>query len=445
MNEASISDLIETALANGAEAAEIYQIQQESTTVDIKEGKIDSLSRERQVGIGLRVLERQRIGFVFASHGKRGSGDALIGEALAAARASHPDPFLRIPFPSPSPYPEVEVYDPSLQTLGLGGRVDFARKVEKAARGFDRRISKVRHCLYRDSDYSVRILNSEGIQAQARATHCSCSLEVVAEEKGSSETGWDMQSSSFFSDLQGEEVGRRAAEQAVFMLGAKVLPTTIAEAIFSPAVAAEFLEVIATALKADAVQKGRSLFQGRVGSDVATKYLTLVDDGLLLRGGNSFPFDGEGIPSQRTPLIEAGTLKGFLYDSYSGKREGRPSTGNARRAGFQSPPQISVTNLYPLPGRRAKEEMVKEISRGALILSLMGMHTANPISGDFSVGVEGLWIEGGRIQHPFRGMMIAGNIRDWLGSLEEVGSDLRFFGAYGSPSLRLSKVQFAGS
>ena len=445
MADESILRLLEGALIKGAEAAEIYRIEQESTLVDIKEGKIDTLSREQQVGIGLRVWEKQRLGFVFASHWGGGNGGALIDEALAAARASHPDPFLRIPLPPPSPYPELEAYDPSLQTMGLAERVHFARQMEDAARGFDRRITKVRHCLYRDSHDSVRVLNSEGMKAEARATHCTSSLEVVAEEKGSSETGWDMQSSSSFSDLQAEEVGRRAAEQAVSMLGARVLPTTIAQAIFSPATAAEFLEVVSSALKADVVQKGKSLFKDRVASKVAADALTLVDDGLLPQGSNSFSFDDEGIPSRRTPLIEKGVLKGFLYDSYWGAREGKPSTGNARRAGFQSPPQISVTNLYPAPGRRTQEEMVKDVSNGALILSLMGMHTANPISGDFSVGIEGLWIERGKLRLPFRGMTIAGNIRDWLRSLEEVGSDLRFFGSHGSPSLWVSKIQFAGS
>jgi len=445
MADKFLSHLLEVSLARGAEAAEIYDLEEDSTLLDIKEGKIDTLSRTHQEGIGLRVLERERIGFVFASHARGGNPEALIDEALAAARSSHPDPFLDIPFPPPTPYPDVDAYDPSLRAMRLEDRVDFAREMEGDARGFDPRVSKVRHCLYRDTDCLVTILNSRGLEAQARATHCICSLEVVAEERGSSETGWDMQSSSCFSDLRGREVARRAAEHAVRMLGARILPTASAEAILSPAVAAEFFEVISAALKADAVQKGKSLFEGREGTEVAAGCLTLVDDGLLVRGSSTFPFDDEGTPSQRISLIERGVLSTFLYDSYFGAREDKPSTGNARRAGFRSPPQITATNLYPVPGDRSGDEMVRDVKNGALILSLMGMHTANPISGDFSVGVEGLWIEGGKIQGPFRGMTMAGNIRDFLRILEEVGSDLRFFGSFGSPSLRTSKIQFGGS
>ena len=444
MREEAIFSLIDLALAKGAEAAEVYRLEQASSLVDIKEGKIDSLSQAQQTGVGLRVLEQERMGFAFASDIGVESWEILADKALAAARQSHPDPFLYFPPPPASPYPEVDRYDSQLRAMGLAERVDFAREMEEAARGFDPRVSKVRHCLYQDSNYSVYISNSRGLKAGGQGTYCSCSVEVAADEKGSSETGWDMQSSPFFSDLQGEEVGRRAAEQAVMMLGAKSLPTLRVDVVFSSPTAAEFLEVLSSALMADAVQKQKSLFANQVGTQVASKTLTLVDDGLLPRGSHSFPFDDEGNPAQRTLLIEDGTLKGFLYDSYCAVKEGRQSTGNAHRAGFQSPPQIMATNLYAIPGDRPRERMIQDLSQGILVLSLMGMHTANPISGDFSVGAEGLWVEKGRLKHPFRGVMIAGNIRNWLQSLAEVGSDLRFFGRHGSASLRVNGLQLVG-
>jgi len=444
MEEKGILDLIEVALAKGAEAAEIYRIEQKFHLVDIREEKLDTLSQGRQEGIGLRVLERERIGFAFSSDLREEGFHSLLDRALIAARQSHPDPFLHIPPPPSSSYPKVEGYDPSLKEMSLADRVDFARRMERAAKEFDSRISKVRHCLYQDSDYSVLILNSRGLRAWAGGTYCSSSIHTVAEEKGSSETGWDMQSSSFFSDLQGEEVGRRAAKQAVLMLGARALSTRRVDAILSPPVAAEFLEMISAALMADAVQKGKSLFANRLGTQVASGCLSLVDDGLLAHGSHSFPFDDEGTPSQRSPLIEDGILKGFLYDCYSAAKEGRSSTGNACRPSFQSPPQIMATNLYAIPGERPLQAMLQDMESGAWILSLMGMHTANSISGDFSVGVEGLWIEKGKVQHSFRGVLIAGNMREWLHLLQEVGSDLRFFGSYGSASLCAKGIQLAG-
>jgi PmbA protein len=420
-------------------------MEQETHLVDMREGKIDTLSRGHQTGIGLRVLEKQRMGFAFFTSLGEGSLSDLAGRALAVARQSHPDPFLLIPPPPPVPYPEVDGYDGSLGEMNLGDRVEFALRMERAAKGVGSKVSKVRHSLYQDANYSILLLNSRGLAAASRGTYCSASIYVVAEEKGASETGWDMQSSAFFSDLSGEEVGRRAAEQATMMLGAKTIPTHQVDAICSPAPASEFLEVLSVPLMADAVQKGKSLFAHRVGAEVSSGCLHLIDDGLLPHGPQSFPFDDEGVPSQRTPLIEAGVLKGFLYDSYCAAKAERTSTGNARRGGFQSPPQIRATNVLAIPGERTPEAMVQDMGKGVLILSLMGMHTANPISGDFSVGAEGLWIEGGKAQHPFRGVIIAGNLRDWLESLEEVGSDLRFFGGVGCPSLRLKGLQLAGA
>ncbi|MDH7498910.1 MAG: TldD/PmbA family protein [candidate division NC10 bacterium] len=444
MEEERLLGLIEDALASGAEAAEIYRIERDSSLVDIQEGKLDTLSRGRQEGIALRVLERQRMGFAFSSDLRREALSGLLDRALTVARQSHPDPYLHIPRPPASAYPKVEAYDPDLRRISLADRAEFARKMEQAAKEFDPRISKVRHSLYQDSDYSVLIVNSRGLRAWAKATRCSISILAVAEEKGSSETGWDMQSSSFFSDLQEKEVGRRAAQQAIWMLGARTLPTQQVDAIFTPPVAAEFWEVLSAALMADSVQKGKSLFANQMGAQVGSACLCLVDDGLLAHGSHTFPFDDEGTPSQRTSLLEKGILKGFLYDSYSAAKEGKSSTGNAGRSSFHSTPHLMATNLYPIPGKRPLEAMVQDLERGVMILSLMGMHTANPISGDFSVGAEGLWIEGGRAQHPFRGVLIAGNLRDWLHSLEEVGSDLRFFGSYGSPSLLAKGIQLAG-
>jgi PmbA protein len=444
MEDKEALGLMEGALAKGAESAEVYRMEQESNLVDIKEGKLDTLSRSRQEGIGLRVWLAQRIGFAYSSGRSEASFSALLDQALAAARQSHPDPFLHLPSLPSSAYPRVDAYDPSLKRMSLADRVEFARKMERAARDFDPRIFKVRHCLYQDSDYSVLIVNSHGLRAWAQGTYCSSSIHTVAEENGSSETGWDMQSSSAFSDLQGEEVGRRAAEQAVSMLGARTLSTRKADAIFSPSVAAEFLEVISAALLADAAQKGKSLFANLRGTQVASECLSLVDDGLLSHGSHSFPFDDEGTSSQRSPLVEGGVLKGFLYDSYCASKEGRSSTGNARRPGFQAPPRIVPTNLYALPGKRPPPAIAQDMERGALVLSVMGMHTANPISGDFSVGAEGLWIERGKPHHPFRGVVVSGNIRDWLMRLEEVGSDLRFFGGFGCPSLFAKGIQLAG-
>jgi PmbA protein len=445
MEESELENLWKVALARGAEAAEAYWLREDLTLVDIKEGRVEVLSRGQQAGVGLRVFRDRRMGFSFRSHDQQWSPSDLAESSLAAALQSHPDPYLDLPSAPFLDYPRVEAYDPALARLDLADRLDFARRMERSARAIDPRITKVRHCLYQDSCFSVMISNSRGLKARGEGTKCSASLLCVAEEEGWSETGWDLQCSSFFSDLEAERIGEQAAEQALSMLRAKPLPTGRVDAIFSPAAASEFLETLAPALMAEAVQKGKSLFAGRRGERVASSVLTLVDDGLLPHGYRSFPFDDEGWPCQRSILMEAGVLQDYLYDLHAAAKEGRESTGNARRGGYQYPPQIAATNFFILPGKRDQQALVEEMGRGALVLSLMGMHTADPVSGDFSVGAEGIWIEGGGRHRPFRGVIMAGNIREWLQAVEEVGSDLRFFGPSGSPSLLIREIQVAGS
>ncbi|MGB9793241.1 MAG: metallopeptidase TldD-related protein, partial [Thermacetogeniaceae bacterium] len=213
---------------------------------------------------------------------------------------------------------------------------------------------------------------------------------------------------------------------------------------FDPYVVTNFLGLIASTLLADAVQKGRSLFAGRIGQRVASEGVTIVDDGTLPGGLMSSPFDGEGVPSQKTILIANGELLGFLHNSYTGRREGVPSTGNAKRASFKSPPEVGITNFYLAPGEKNPQEIIEKTEKGFYVTEVMGMHTANPVSGDFSVGAAGIWIENGELTIPVRGMVIAGNILELLMNVDMVGSDLRFFIGTGAPTIRVAGLTVSG-
>jgi PmbA protein len=210
-------------------------------------------------------------------------------------------------------------------------------------------------------------------------------------------------------------------------------------------VAASLLELLSTSLLAESVQKGRSLLAGRLGQEVAAPSANLIDDGLLPGGLETAPFDAEGNPRQRTVLLERGRLAGFLYDQYGANREGRASTGNASRPGALSPPSVQVSNLYLEPGSHSFEALLAEMGRGIIISNVLGMHTANPVSGDFSVGASGHWVEGGHISHPVKGIAISGNVLTLLSRLAVVGSDLRFWGRVGSPSLLIERLDVGGA
>ncbi len=433
------------ALDAGVGAAEGFFIETCSTMINVKEGEVDTFSQAVDRGLGIRVLVRGRLGFAFTSDLSEEAIQETILEAKEGAMLREEDPYRRFPPPPVTPASDLPVYDPTLRTLPVEAKIERALKVEQAARGFDRRISKVRTASYRDAEYQVALSNSLGLIIGYRGTHSSVSAYVVAEEEGSAETGWEFDFSHFHERLKPEEVGRKAAERAIRMLQAKPIATCTTNILLDPAVAADLVDVIASALTAEAVQKKKSLFIGKVGARIGAEGITLIDDGQDLRGIVPTPYDGEGVPIQRTCLIEAGILKGYLYDTYTAAKDGVSSTGNARRSAYSSPPSVGANTCYLVPGDRSQEELLALMGRGLYVTTALGMHTANPISGDFSVGVEGHWVEGGRLTHPVRGVTMAGNILDLLQRTVAVGSDLRFYGRTGSPSLLVRDIPIGGT
>jgi PmbA protein len=206
----------------------------------------------------------------------------------------------------------------------------------------------------------------------------------------------------------------------------------------------EFLSIFASSLSAENVQKGKSMLEGRINEQVAATGITITDDGTLPEGIASAPADGEGIPMQRTVLIESGILKGFLYDLYTAKKDNTSSTGNGFRSGFKGTPHVGISNFYIEKGEFSQEKIISEVDEGFLIKEAMGIHTANPISGDFSLGVSGLWIKGGKVSFPVRGVVLSGNILDLFKSIEKIGADLRFFGGMGAPTLLVKEMNISG-
>jgi PmbA protein len=211
-----------------------------------------------------------------------------------------------------------------------------------------------------------------------------------------------------------------------------------------PYVVTRFMSLLAASVQADSAQKGKSMLAGKMGQQVASQAFTLVDDASYEEGIAGFPFDGEGVPAQRNIIIENGELKGFLYDTYSALKEGRKSSGNGIRGSFRSLPVIGTTNFMLSPGTERPDSMIAAIENGFYVTEVMGMHTANPISGDFSVGAAGIMIEQGRLTYPVRGVTIAGNLIKLLHDVETVGNDLRFYGGKAAPTIRLKNISVGG-
>ncbi len=443
--EQRIADkILSIAVARKADAAEVYLRTSASTTVEVKDRKVDAFERARDVGVGLRVLSGGRMGFAFTAVLEDSALRGVVDDAFANARGSSPDPHLAIPGRPADPFLPVEVHDPAVASLSDSEKIERAMDMEREAFAADRRIKRIRKASASFGESTTVIRNSFGADVQYRGTIVSADIEVVAEDQGEAQAGWEHDVRRFLGSIDTVSIGRRAARKALDLLGARHIDSLKAPVILDPGVAEEFLSIMASGLSAESVQKKRSLFMGKLGTEVVSPVITVVDDGLLEGGIGTAPADDEAVPLRRKTVISGGRLEMLLYNTHAANRDGTVSTGNAVRGGFKGVPGIGVTNLFIEPGKSSPDEIIAATGRGLFVNEVMGMHTANPISGDFSVGATGFWIEDGRKAYPVREVTIAGNILDLMRNVDLVGSDLRFFGRIGSPSLRIKQLSIGG-
>lgn len=436
-------NLVQKARNAGADMAEAYLLQARELTIEVADGEVETLKLAEDQGVGVRVFKDRRLGFAYSSDLGEGALEQTIRQALANSEKTERDQYNTMPAGGYT-YPRLDIFDPRIQQVAIEDKIKLAKDIENIARAQDPRVKITETSAYSDSEYTVTIVNSEGLRANYRGTYCAAYAFLVAEENGDSQTGFGLQYTLKYAHLDPEAIGKEAALNAVRMLGAKAIPTQKTTIVLDPRVATSFLGVLAPALSADAVQKGKSLFAEKVGQRVASPLISIIDNGRLEGAVMSSPFDGEGVPTSETVLIKDGILEGYLHNSYTAAKDGVQSTGNGARGSFKGTPDVGVTNFYLQPGQTNRDELLQDVDQGLYITEVLGMHTANPISGDFSIGVSGLWIEQGTFTHPVRGVTVAGNLLELLGQIEAVASDLRFFGSKGAPTVRVGSMMLSG-
>jgi PmbA protein len=438
-----VNAAVDEARRKGAEVSEAYFERSEEVTIEVRDGVVENLKVAQESGVGIRILRSGCLGFAYTSDRSWPALQEAVDAALANARVAASDPFNNLPKP-PEAYAAINPGDSRLEEIPLEEKIELARRIERSGRAYDPRIQVTEQAAYEESRYQVSIANSLGVSASDQGSFCGGGAALVAAADGEQQSGFGLQYTRKYDELDPEAIGREAAFKAVRLLGASRLPTKRAAVVFDPYVVTNFLAVLSSALTAEAVQKGRSLFAGKMGQRVAAAGVTVIDDGTLPGGLMSAPFDGEGVPSRRTVLIQDGKLAGFLQNSYTGARDGLASTGNASRGSYKSTPELGSTNFYLEPGELTQEQIIQQTDEGIFLTDVMGMHTVNPISGDFSVGAAGIWIEHGELKTPVRGMVIAGNILELLEGIDAVGRDLRFFVSKGAPTVRVARLTISG-
>jgi PmbA protein len=437
---------VNIALKKGAAEAEAYVYEGQATNVGIELGQVTKSNKIIDRGLGIRVSVNKAVGFAYTNiiEGQNAIEDTIIG-ALSAARASKPDQDWN-GLPEKRPYSTAEkTYDSKISEIRSEDLVNIASGMLDAAVSVDKRVFPIEGGA--GAGYlSNAVANSNGIAGFDRGTMMECSLAAVAKE-GNAVTPVCFEFNAERNyNVDPAWVGKEAARLAVSALKTKGTETKSTKLILTQFALQDLLYfTLINAVKADNVQRNQSPFKDKIGEKVASETVTIFDDGLFPGGLRTWAFDGEGVPHQKTTLVERGILRNFLYDNYAAKKEGKESTGNASRAGYLSTPDIEPTNFHIVPGNKTPDQLMSEVDDGLIIYYLQGAHSSNPVSGEFSVVATPAWkIKKGEIVHSTRGVMLAGNIFEVLKNVSAIADNERKMGQLISPWLLVENVKVIG-
>ncbi|MFN2557806.1 MAG: TldD/PmbA family protein [Nitriliruptorales bacterium] len=447
------NDLLDLVLAlieraRPGEQVEAYALRRIQTDVEALRGEVDALSSAETRGVGVRLIAEGRQGYASTAVVTESGLDGALSEARSNARVATPDPANELPEPE-EPSDVGDLVHPGVLDTPVEEKIALAVELEAVALRMDPRVRGVRLSKYGDTFQEGALASTKSLALTVARTDAWAYIRPLASEGDETQTGLGLTVGRAPNELDIEGAGREGAERALRLLGATKPESRRVPVVFDPSATASFLSVLASALSAEAVLKGRSLLAGRVGEEVAAD-VTLLDDGLLPDGLATAPWDGEGVPQQKTCLIERGVLRSFLHNTWTAGRfaDEVTSTGNAARSSFRASPGVAPTNLYLAPGTQAASDLLVQAGEAFYVQDVAGLHSgANPVSGDFSVGVTGLAVRGGELSEPFREATVASTILDVLRSIVAVGSDLRFYpfgGAVGGSTLLVSDMAVSG-
>jgi len=437
---------VEAALAAGAGEAEAWCEDTTSRQIRVYDGAVESLSDSGGRGIGIRAFLDGRVGYAYGTDLGPEGLRTIASTAASVAAVADPDEYAGLPeVCGATPVEGLE--SPAMAGFSTERKVELALAVERAARSRPG-VTQVENAVYSDSEGAAAIANSGGFSASYATTRAWAYASAFAGDGEDLMTGLGVGLARDPAALDPEAIGVEAAERALALVGARQPPGRRCPVVLDTFVAASFAGFIGGMLSADSVQRGRSLFAGRQGEEVAGPSFVLVDEGCHPDGPASAPFDGEGSPTRRTSLIEDGRLAGFLYDTRTARKDARETTGNAGR-GYRSAPSVGATNLLVQPGHASLAELFAQAGDGLYVTDVAGLHSGvNPVSGTFSVGASGRLIEGGELGAPVREITIAGDLVGMLRDIAAVGSEDRWVPVAGSvraAPLLLREMAMSGS
>jgi PmbA protein len=444
------SEVLAKALKAGATDAEAVAYEGDEFSALVRLGQVETLKESGSRAIGLRVFNGLRTASTSSSDLSREGLDKLVEGAVALSKITSEDPYAGLP--DAAEFGQLEgdlgLYFEDVNEQAPAERIEIARRCEAAAMAYDTRIQNSGGGDFDTATAYKVMVNSRGFVGNYRRSYCGFSAAPIAvDEQGRMQRNYWYSSSRTTRMLESpEEIGRIAAQRTLRRMGARPVKTQRVPVVFSPEIARSIIGNIFQAANGDSIYRHATFFDEMLGERVAGENITVVDDGTIVRDGiggfGTTPFDGEGLPTRRTVLVENGILKSYVMNTYTARKLGMRSTGNASR-GLAGNPGIGAHNFYLEPGTMTPEEILKPIKQGLYVTETMGFGV-NLVTGDYSQGASGLWIENGELTFPVEEITIAGNLKDMYKNIVAIGNDLVFRGASASPTICIEGMTIAG-
>jgi PmbA protein len=444
------ADVVERALHAGATEAEVVIREGDEFSTLVRLGQVETLKESGARGIGLRVFLGRSGAYRTANTSTSDFSDAglahLVSGAIDLARVTSEDPFAGLPEASAMGKlnDELNLYYDDVYSLPTAQRIEYARRTEAAALAADPRLKKSDGGSFDAATGHKVMANSRGFVGEYRRSYCSLSAMPIAEtEQGSMQRDYWYSSARTLARLDSpESIGAEAARRTLRRLNARRVTTQRVPIVFAPEIARSLISNIFEAANGDSIYRGASFWTNQLGQQVASANVTVIDDGTMPGLFGTAPFDGEGLPTRRTVVVEKGVLKNYLLNTYTGRKLNMQSTGNASR-GLAGTPGIGAGNLFLEKGTVNPQQLLADVKSGFYVTELMGFGV-NMVTGDYSRGAAGLWIENGELTFAVEEVTIAGNLKEMLNNITAIADDLEFRGAVASPTLRIDGMTIAG-
>jgi PmbA protein len=444
-----LTEVVERAIRYAREMhatdAECTVAEGDEFSAAVRRGEVESLKKAGSRGAGIRVLIGKRSGSAYTSDLTDEGVRTMVRSAVEIAAITSEDPYAGLP--DDSEFGQVEgdlqLYFDDVAALGTEDKIDYARRAEAAALNADPQIENSEGASFNSYTATRVFANSRGFLSSYRTSNCSLSVSPVARADGRMERDYWMTAARSSAKLETPEyVGQQAAARVLRRLGARKLPTQKAPVMFEARVARSLLDHVFDAVNGGAMYRNSSFLAGKLGEKIAADHVTIVDDGTLPGLFGSSPCDDEGVPSRRTVVVGNGVLRSYLTNTYSARRLGLRTTGNASR-GLTGAPGVGHGNFYFEPGPRSEREMIRDMGRGLLVTELIGFGV-NIVTGDYSRGAVGLWIENGEIAFPVSEVTIASTLQEMLLGVEAIAAELEFRGSLASPAVLIREMTISG-